>query len=682
MKIKNKLILTFLFISFLNIRASHFSLDNEIKTIQTLPRKPQGATLDIEVTKVKTEKINGFFDEKNKKVVVDFSQKINQKTKDLKIDKNEFDIFIFDNPNDISFFSSTGRKDKRSALTLPKLYNYKIDENNKNLLKIDYEKKPENLYLGFRNKNTKFINVYDVTWEDENNNRRIRLESSLVINNPVILATDSMNITYPFKSNLGNNKVQPEILNTSGIPRRNLYPYLYSATRRTQGSDVVGKYGLVNNEVWNHRKVVIKNYFRALDEYSDTKQIERTNLSNYTMLRYLRGNKEATITGQKLSPDPKSLMNEFLMEAERDSIKYLTMGFQNWNLQQQKIVFKYGSDNEGTNDKRGDEYIYIHIPPFDPEAYYDNANSTIKLDNKDSHIDTSEFWTSDSLNPTYTHSHNGANLEIDGIVDKKVNLGTIKILDEALVPQIASDIVDPSNPLKFYTAENSGSITLVDTNNSNNTITGRIYVEDSSGNKITNITAENSRTAKNVYLELDELKKGTFIVDKRNKNIVDKRNKKFVLGLGVPSKNIHDDIISDIKLNIARNSALIINYDAENLDFGTVIQGQFNANEAKTKINIIYNEDLDNPSFKYELQEYNGSKANFYNNFKLYKDGDRNSENYAEADLWLGIESIPNSNEPNNRTIDLNGRLKNIEKAPAGDYTNTINIVVTREEAP
>lgn len=164
MKIKNKLILTFLFISFLNIRASHFSPDNEIKTIQTLPRKPQGATLDIEVTKVKTEKINASIDEKNKKIKIDFTDKKNENAKELISEEKQYDIFVFDNPNDISFFSTTGKKDKRSALKLPKLYDYNVDKKNNNVISINYEEKPETLYVGVRDKsNNKVVKIYNTS---------------------------------------------------------------------------------------------------------------------------------------------------------------------------------------------------------------------------------------------------------------------------------------------------------------------------------------------------------------------------------------------------------------------------------------------------------------------------------------------------------------------------------------
>lgn len=1031
MKIKNKLILTFLFISFLNIRASHFSLDNEIKTIQTLPRKPQGVTLDIEVTKVKTEKINASIDEKNKKIKIDFTDKKNENVKKLVAEEKQYDIFVFDNPNDISFFSTTGKKDKRSALKLPKLYDYNVDEKNNNVISINYEEKPETLYVGVRDKNNnevvkiynteitpyesfqvvisnglainnpvllsttstvyaypfrknngslirpeiiksgdagdgtqpgtkysasenslepistygmieefnwtlgnnltvsgyplsnfegisvtrvdristrparlRFMNgnadisnnvsykkwnrsaaanisafliqgdkpqrhllfgmnswdlskqlvytqfaapltpptsigsyqqtyisippfdpeaYYDninssikidrtltnngttnpnmstfwsaglrpnynhppnhtgdhiqktdvqnktielgtikifnstdipqiasdqlgkplkfhaptskITLSDGSGNtitgnifiegnlseitaeeartvkkvyleldelkngtfstadnieilrlglqtdnifddiiskitltmttpNPIKLESAIVINNPVALAKNS-NITYPFKNNEGNgSKIEPRIINNSGGAIDN--NYIYSATRR---GDNIGNYGLVNNTEWITEFININGYTPSSIPGVIITDIKRVANSINTNLEFYNGNTLQNISGKKWNGNTLSGMGDFLIEGTTNG-KHLTMGFSDWDLKEKTFEFKYLSVS---NPQNREGIIYITLPPFDPEAYYDNGSSTIKIDSQSGDIDTTNFWSSQtSLKPTYTnHIHNGAIIKKNFVINKKINLGTIKILDEIFIPDIASDLL--GKPLKFYTTD---SITLVDRDNSNNKITGKIYIENTPGSEVSEIDAKDTRIAKNVYLELDTLKKGTFIIDNAE-----------ILRLGIPTDGIFDDIISKIELTILINSSFIIDYEPKILDFGAVIENQFSANEAKTRINITYDTDLNNPNFTYELQKDDGSKTNYYNDFKLYQNGDKTSTNFAIADLWLGIEGTPNSNEPNKKTLDLNGRLKNINNAPilggtSTTYKNIVNIIVTLEEAP
>lgn len=493
-------------------------------------------------------------------------------------------------------------------------------------------------------------------------NPPVKLESAIVINNPVALAKNT-NITYPFKNNENNaTRIEPRILDSTGGSTDN--NYRYSATRRGNN---IGNYGLVNNTEWPTEVVNINGYNPSNIPGVTVDYIRRVANPTNTNLQFFRLNTLQNISGKKWNGNTSSGMGDFLIEGTTNS-KHLTMGFSNWDLKEKTFEFIYSSENGSYPTDGSIGYIYITLPPFDPEAYYDNVLSSIKLDGINGDIDTSNYWSSQTdLKPTYTnHIHKGESISRIDIDEKIVYLGTIKILDETKVPEIASDLM--GKPLKFYT---TNFITLTDVNDSNRKITGKIYIENSPGNGVPEIDAKDVRSAKNVYLQLDSLKKGKFIVENSE-----------LLRLGIPTDGIYDDIISKIELDIVANSSFIIDYSPKILDFGAVIQGQFNANEAKTRINITYDVDLNNPSFTYELQRDDGSKANYYNDFKLYKDGDKNSTNFAIADLWLGIEGTPNSNEPNKKTLDLNGKLKNIDNAPAGNYTNTVNIVVTLEEAP
>lgn len=189
---------------------------------------------------------------------------------------------------------------------------------------------------------------------------------------------------------------------------------------------------------------------------------------------------------------------------------YIGIGIYDWNLKNGSFAMKI-SPNDGTYNY---DAVRLRVAPFDPEAYYDNANSSIKIDAQNTNIDTSSFWDVSGIKQynkvvSYNHNHKGANIQVSGTLSMSTNplfLGTIKIFDENILPQIASDIVRPEYPLQFYT---QGAITLVDPNNSSNTITGTIYFGTPG---VTTISAENARNLVNVYLKLDNPKLGNFSV--------------------------------------------------------------------------------------------------------------------------------------------------------------------------
>lgn len=64
-----KIIYSFLFFSLFTIVFSQ----EEIMTVETLKRKKE-ATLDIEVTKIKSIPLLGIIDEENKKIIFDFKE--------------------------------------------------------------------------------------------------------------------------------------------------------------------------------------------------------------------------------------------------------------------------------------------------------------------------------------------------------------------------------------------------------------------------------------------------------------------------------------------------------------------------------------------------------------------------------------------------------------------------------
>lgn len=1083
MKIKNKLTLTFLFVSFLNISASHFSPDNEIKTIQTLPRKPQGATLDIEVTKVKTEKINGFIDEKNKKIKIDFSDKKNENAKKLSVEEKQYDVFVFDDPNDISFFSNTGTKNRRSILKLPKLYDYNLDESNNNIISVNYENKPETLYVGIRDKNNNEIKkIYSV--DTMITPVAFTVENSIILASPFAVS-NSLTKAYPM------NKVGEFYAETS--PGGGNEVNAWKAKGVLGSAAIMGNYGLLEDDRWENGEITITANGYELPAYlfgNEIKKIERIKVSNnssYLAFKNLAGTevspskpaereipritlflsqyespskhldvgfpaiggwnrkqqtimlsiknsynqeqktyihippldleafydnagssikidntegnidtlsfwkntasvtaptyehehqgaqitlsdkenagnfsedfkgqlvylgtiktkenipapyiqklenntseiiydggffkltdeitgetisgnvlfgenannatsvslklaevitakkvylllqkntlkngtftvtaKKGTLPGERVSiltitesnnpfnpvieniidkltitltkiPEPfkvknvinlsnpvaltgtstnltssqgiyplnisgsftaknysgedpvgckgvianqgyieggtlgsygliknedwrtgrvsisgeingmrmgfspeqydsaikgvqliqnlephapyfqfygTSLNNVIVPSAEKKWLPsssffyattpfisqsksksggstYLSFGFAKWNYKLNRLLLKYSLRSVDGNTFDRFQETYINIPPFEPEAYYDNVNSSIKIDGTNQNIDTMNFWSSSSNTASYNHNVNGkaihSGAEIEKVLENNssntmIELGTIRARDLFYASDSQGDI------LKFYS---SGTpITLIDSTNSENKINGQIIIKVNNG-EYSEYNAKNLITQNaTIYLKLSEAlsesKSGDFTLTAgMNTNILR-------LGLKASANiqsDIYDDIISKITLKISPpNLSFIVDYQPKVLDFGKILKGKFNANEAKTRINITYdNEKLNGSNLIYELERDGGSKGSYYNDFKLYQNGDKVSENFATTDIWLGKESIPNKNEPNKRTIDLNGILKSIsDKAPVGNYTNTVNIVVSLEEA-
>lgn len=143
-----KIIYSFLFFSLFAIVFSQ----EEIMTVETLKRKKE-ATLDIEVTKIKSTPLQGTIDEENKKIIFDFKElKAEAKRKKIRIDENNYDIFLVEKLDKLWENKNGTRKEIVQSKNLA----YKVSEKNgEKYLEISYEVKPENIYIGIINKNTK-----------------------------------------------------------------------------------------------------------------------------------------------------------------------------------------------------------------------------------------------------------------------------------------------------------------------------------------------------------------------------------------------------------------------------------------------------------------------------------------------------------------------------------------------
>lgn len=162
---------------------------------------------------------------------------------------------------------------------------------------------------------------------------------------------------------------------------------------------------------------------------------------------------------------------------------------------------------------------------------------------------------------------------------------------------------------------------------------------------------------------------------------------KTIINLGIAVNSGKPDVFynltSRIKL-VCEDPSFILKYSSNDLDFGKVIENQFNANEAKATIEMEYKSGYENKKYNYKIRKTNGNLDNAYRDFKLYLEGLVSPTNlYILSDILLGPERIPNLNTPQKRTIDIIGKLKEdstFDNVSPGVYKNTINIVVTLEE--
>lgn len=163
---------------------------------------------------------------------------------------------------------------------------------------------------------------------------------------------------------------------------------------------------------------------------------------------------------------------------------------------------------------------------------------------------------------------------------------------------------------------------------------------------------------------------------------------KNIINLGIAANggklDVFYNLSSRIKI-VCENPSFILEYSSNDLDFGKIIEKQFNANEAKATIKMKYDNDSKNKKSNYKIKKEDGTLDTIYQNFKLFLNGLNHPNNtFILSDIWLGNERIPNSKNPEKREIDIHGILKKsgeFDLAGPGMYRNTINIVVTLEES-
>lgn len=326
-----------LFFLITTVSSSHFSPKNEIKTIETIPRKSH-STLDIEITKIKSQYIPGILDKENKNITIDFSNIKNKKQSKMTIEESNFSLFVTNSLDNLSSYSSN--KSKVNKKIFPK---YNFEKINDKVIKINFEEQPEKLYLIVLNKNTNNIqNIFKVNVEESN--LTTITSRNIFISNPIYLTNNtSTNLSnfYPL-NNKGTNSVK--------ISNYNL---------KSNSTDYgISLYNRIHNiGVWiTSGGNTIKTSFvtDSNGKISNTKLMETIN-----GIKFLIGDFNGTfgIGINQWDTFSKNGIKIFLHHFEKE-INPITA-----NASQ-----AFASD-----------ILIVNIDDLDPKVYFDNINSTIKL---------------------------------------------------------------------------------------------------------------------------------------------------------------------------------------------------------------------------------------------------------------------------------------------------------------
>lgn len=163
----NKFLINFSF--FICIFLTSFS-KNEVTTIEALPQREK-ANLDIEVLKIKTEKITGIIYENEKKIIFDFKDlKKAAEKKKIITDSNNYEIFILENLDTAATYMKKNEKFKMNRvfeqgvklrngekIKLKNISYSLIEQNKEKVLEVSYDLKPETFYLGVINNKTGLV---------------------------------------------------------------------------------------------------------------------------------------------------------------------------------------------------------------------------------------------------------------------------------------------------------------------------------------------------------------------------------------------------------------------------------------------------------------------------------------------------------------------------------------------
>ncbi|MGL5570120.1 hypothetical protein [Cetobacterium sp.] len=202
---------------------------NELTTIEALPQREK-VNLDIEVLKIKTEKITGVIYENENKIIFDFKDlKKAAEKKKITTDSNNYELFILENLDNAATYMKKNEKFKMNRIfeqgaklrngekiKLKNISYSLIEQNREKVLEVSYDLKPETFYLGVINNKTGLVEkIYKAEFIEniKSDNYHIynnRLIKEIIIDDRTSTETDLVvllgTITYSFTNHSGSLK--------------------------------------------------------------------------------------------------------------------------------------------------------------------------------------------------------------------------------------------------------------------------------------------------------------------------------------------------------------------------------------------------------------------------------------------------------------------------------------------
>ena len=540
------------FIFFITSISAHFSPEKEIKTIQTLPRKPH-ATLDIEVTKVKSQEIMGQIDEKSKVITVDFSEILNNQKNKMNIDRSQYEVYPIEDLGVLQFTKNISLFNK---IIQNKFQVTKINAS----ISINYENKPEKLYLGIFNKSTNNIDkIYKVNYFSS------KLEATMTKNfyleNPIYIRSGNQvnqeniskidgiyrfGLTKSHPNSTAENTFNYKIKIDNGFSDDNLHGLPTYGDKG--GNENIPQFALLN--LGNSDPGI------AVFSYHRLGSSPILNNSKYALYKSTNSfsNGNAYLNTSLYKYDDGNTIVRFVVFGDYGYNSYRS-GFEiiKWDLNAKTITFRLGWNTSIPN------YYYmnwiINIPQFDIKSYYENIFPQITI------------GSNITKNITLKEASDG------------VLLGTVKLKDKNTLSNLATD---SHGGMRFV---GNNNVTL---SNANKTINGTIYMTpvetDTTGvNSNTYFSNTDRSTALNVYFKLNN-------ATNLETDLEYSSNTNRLLKLEVVNKNnFNIEIINNLRIKILKEEK------SANLLFKNPLPKAYGSNKGVFSLSSIDTSEIKNP---------------------------------------------------------------------------------------
>ena len=408
----------------------------------------------------------------------------------------------------------------------------------------------------------------------------------------------------------------------------------------------------------------------------DGKTTDPTGLSTNKKTLYWRyfGNTTAT-TGMTHFPKQHNVGVWITDNGETKKVKFTTdstgklIGTKTGKITLKDNTYIFGDFNDDGNfslglqnwDLKIREKIEIKILHFDSSldpliASENQAFGRDKFDLLIDKLNPMDYYKVDASDPTLIVDYNGEqNLKIPRTINKKISLGKVQLLNASEVEKSFLP-----NTFSFYKRKDGIEFKA----NDGSIIKGEVDINGSSA---------------------DDEKGRELILNIPDNQLIEsgKTYSKwaFMIDIGVPAGAGLDENVYPINntLHLTLEDSFIVDYNVNDLDFGAAIVNNEAYNEAKTTLNLTLADDIINPSLSYAIKTSPTTINNYYTNFKLHPNGVETTGDFVTTDIWLGNE-IKDSNNTQKRSIDINGKIKDISNANVTTnsvpYQNTIELII------